>query len=75
MNQEEEFENMLRRAVDGDPDAIAYIIESYMPLWRKYSVIDGQFDEDCQQYIIMRALPQIGRFKKYIDQYDEKNGK
>jgi len=56
------FTKVLRDAVTGDPDSTEAILARYMPLFNKQSVVDGQFDEDLRQYIIMRVLMQIPKF-------------
>ena len=59
----EEFSQILAQAVSGNHSALESILELYMPLINKQSVIDGCFDEDCKQYILMRIALQITRFK------------
>jgi len=56
------FESVLRRVADGDHDALEQILELYMPLIDKHSHVDGHFDEDCKQYIMMRIAMQISKF-------------
>ena len=43
------FEQMLRRAKDGDHEAITSILLMYRPLLLKYAVINGRLDEDLYQ--------------------------
>ena len=61
------FSELLRRAIDGEPEAVDEILRLYMPLINRNSVVDGAFDEDCRQYILLRAAGQIGKFKPKID--------
>ena len=56
------FSDLLRRAVDGEAEAVDEILRFYMPLINRNSVVDGVFDEDCRQYIMMRVAEQIGKF-------------
>ena len=56
------FSDLLRRAVDGEPEAVDEILRLYMPLINRNSVVDGIFDEDCRQYIMLRVAEQIGKF-------------
>ena len=56
------FSDLLRRAVDGEPEAVNEILRLYMPLINRNSVVDGIFDEDCRQYIMLRVAEQIGKF-------------
>ena len=59
------FSELLRRAVDGEPEAVDEILRLYMPLINRSSVVDGVFDEDCRQYILLRAAGQIGKFSLF----------
>lgn len=58
-----EFELTLKRAVDRDNDAIMRIIELYEPLINNNSIIDGKFDEDLKQFILLRLIRKISKFK------------
>lgn len=58
-----EFEAMLQLAVNGDNDAIMGIIELYEPLINNNSIIDGKFDEDLRQFILLRLVRKICKFK------------
>ncbi len=58
-----EFETMLQLAVNGDNDAIMGIIELYEPLINNNSIIDGKFDEDLRQFILLRLVRKICKFK------------
>lgn len=58
-----EFELTLQQAIDGDNEAIMRIIELYEPLINNNSVIDGKFDEDLKQYILLRLIRKISKFK------------
>lgn len=58
-----EFELMLKRAIDGDNDATMRIIELYEPLINNNSIIDGKFDEDLKQFILLRLVRKICKFK------------
>jgi len=59
----ESFAELLHRAIDGDSEAVDEILRLYMPLINRNSVVDGVFDEDCQQYILMQAAQQVGKFQ------------
>lgn len=59
----EEFAEILSQAVSGSHAALEKIIDLYMPLINKHSLIDGTMDEDCRQYILMRIALQITKFK------------
>ncbi len=58
-----EFELILRQAIDGDNDAIMSIIDLYEPLINNASIIDGKFDEDLKQFILLRIVRKISKFK------------
>lgn len=59
----QEFELTLKQAIDGDNDAIMRIIELYSPLINNNSIIDGKFDEDLKQFILLRIIRKISKFK------------
>ncbi len=58
-----EFELTLKRAIDGDSDSIMTIIELYEPLINNNSIIAGKFDEDLKQFILLRLVKKICKFK------------
>ena len=47
-----EFQEILAKAVAGSSDALEKILNMYMPLIEKHSIIDGKLDEDCKQHIL-----------------------
>ena len=57
------FLKNLKLAQAGEKDAIAWIIQEYMPLINHFSIVDGKFDEDCRQYIMIRIVQQLKNFK------------
>lgn len=57
------FVDILQKAIDGDNDAMDDILWLYLPLINRNSIIDGVFDEDCRQYIMLRIVNQIRKFK------------
>jgi len=56
------YSEVLRAAMRGEHDAVEAILIRYMPLINKHSVIDGAYDEDLKQYILMRVVDQLGKF-------------
>ena len=60
--ESKKFSEVLGKAVAGESDAVEHILFLFMPLINKYSIMDGQYDEDMRQYIIMRVLIQIRKF-------------
>lgn len=58
----EEFHKVLENATLGSHDALEKILELYDPLINKYSWIDGRFDEDLKQYILMHIALNISKF-------------
>lgn len=58
-----EFAELLTNAISGDYSSLEKIIDLYMPLIDKSSIVDGQFDEDCKQYILLQVALQIMKFK------------
>jgi len=63
MMTRDSFSDLLRRAVNGEPEAVDEVLRLYMPLINRNSVVDGVFDEDCRQYILLRVAEQIGKFQ------------
>ena len=57
------FLENLRLAQEGDMEAADWILQAYMPLINHLSVVDGNFDEDCKQYIMIRIVQQLKNFK------------
>jgi hypothetical protein len=62
-NVSKAFSEILRRAVDGERDAINEILLLYAPLIDRNSFVDGTFDEDCRQYIMLRIVKQLPKFR------------
>ena len=62
MMTHDSFSNLLRQAVDGEPEAVDEVLRLYIPLINRNSVVDGVFDEDCRQYILLKVAGQIGKF-------------
>jgi hypothetical protein len=56
------FSELLRNAQTGDKAAVNELLQLYMPLINRNSIVDGRFDEDCRQYILLRVAGQIGKF-------------
>lgn len=57
-----EFRDILQAAVDGEHAALEIILDMYGPLIRKHSHIDGIFDEDLHQYILIHIALKISQF-------------
>ena len=57
------FAAQLARAVAGDSAAMSLVLQEYEPLFRSRSMIDGELDEDCYQYILLRAIQETPKFK------------
>ncbi len=56
------FYELLSKAINGDSAALTEIFDIYLPLINRHSKIDGYADEDCRQYIMMRAIDEIAKF-------------
>ena len=54
-----EFRNILTAAIQGDMDALADIVELYLPLIDRYSWVH----EDLRQEILLELCKSIVRFK------------
>jgi len=59
----EAFAGLLARAIDGDSEAMSQILLEYDPLFRRLSMTENGLDEDCYQYIRLRAFELTRRFK------------
>lgn len=59
----DEFRQLLTDAISGDSESVERILELYKPLIERASFVDGRYDEDCRQYILMRLIDGIRKFK------------
>lgn len=57
------FENLLEKIKSNDTDAIAEILTMYKPLIVSQSHINGKFDEDLYQHIVLHIIKKIAKFK------------
>lgn len=57
-----EFRKLVEETIAGDQDALVKVIDLYMPLINRNSVIDGRLDEDCRQYILIHIVLNIRKF-------------
>ena len=57
------FSKVLQMPCSGDPDALIALIAEYQPIVDHHSVVDGRFNEDCFQYILLRLLSKIKKFR------------
>ncbi len=60
---EQEFKEVIHRAKNGDFNALEEILKLYEPMINKHSYILGKMDEDLRQYILLRVVTDIKRFK------------
>ena len=60
---DKEFRNTLIAAIRGDMDALADIVELYIPLITRYSCVDGKLEEDLRQEILLELCKSIRRFR------------
>lgn len=59
-----EFQEILAKAVAGSSDALEKILNMYMPLIEKHSIINGKLDEDCKQHILLQVISSIYKFRQ-----------
>ena len=59
----EDFRELLQKAIDGSHDALEGILSLYEPLIRKHSYISGEYDEDLHQYITIHIALKISKFE------------
>ena len=60
---QQDFESVLSGAIQGDLKALECLLNLYHPLIRKYSYVNGRFDEDLYQQLIFRVLKQVEKFE------------
>lgn len=58
----DDFRAKLLKATRGDNEALADIIEMYMPLINSRSYVADKLDEDLRQYILLHILKNISKF-------------
>ncbi|SDH33405.1 helix-turn-helix domain-containing protein [Marvinbryantia formatexigens] len=59
-----EFEELLFRAKADDKQAVEQIIEMYRPLVIKNALVNGVFDEDLYQELMVEVVKCIQYFEK-----------
>lgn len=59
---EREFREVLKGAVAGIHEDLEEVMRLYMPMINKYSVLNGQLDEDLRQYIMIHVALNISKF-------------
>lgn len=57
------FVDILQKAIAGDENAILMILKIYEPLIKSNSKWRGKLDEDLEEYIIIRIIKNIHKFK------------
>jgi hypothetical protein len=58
-----EFADLLERAIAGNNEALVAVLDEYIPLFRRCSVFEKGFDEDCYQYVLTRAIEMTRRYR------------
>lgn len=58
----EEFRKILQEAIEGSHEALEKLLKLYDPLISKYSWVNGKFDEDLKQYILIHIALNISKF-------------
>lgn len=61
--KKDNFQKMLEQAISGNQNALENILNLYMPLIDKNSIINGILDEDCKQFILIQVYCAIQKFK------------
>ena len=61
----DDFNEILRRAIQGDAPSVEQIIRRYQPLINRYSIWNGRLDEDLRQYIELQIFRKILKFNLY----------
>lgn len=60
---QQDFESILNGTIQGDLKTLECLLNLYQPLIRKYSYVNGRFDEDLYQQLIFRTLKQVEKFE------------
>lgn len=58
----DEFARTLQGAVAGRHDDLEKILELYKPMIRKHAYLQGAFDEDLHQYLLIHIALNISNF-------------
>ena len=58
-----DFVDILQKAIAGDENAILMILKIYEPLIKSNSKWRGKLDENLEEYIIIRIIKNIHKFK------------
>ena len=58
------FEELLFQAKMGDEKAVEQVLEMYQPLLVKNALVNGAFDEDLYQELLLETLKCINNFRK-----------
>lgn len=57
------FNLILEKAINGDEESIQKILKIYEPMIKSNSKWKGILDEDLEEYIIIRIVKNISKFK------------
>ena len=57
------FNATIKKAQQGDGEALRELIEMFQPLVIKNSIINGRFDEDCFQELSIKLIKCIRNFE------------
>lgn len=58
-----QFKRLLESAISGNMDSLESLLELYAPLINRYSYINGKFDEDLRQHLILHIIKNLHKFK------------
>lgn len=59
---DKEFQGVLEGAVAGRHKDLETLLELYMPLIDRYSMLNGKLDEDLRQYLMIYIALNISKF-------------
>lgn len=63
MERTPSFDEILRRAQIGEKLAMQQLIDMYDPVIKKHSIFNSTFDEDCYQYLVIRFIKEVRKFR------------
>ncbi len=58
----EEFRKVLEGAVAGKHSDLETLLTLYLPLINRFSMVDGEIDEDLRQYLMIHIALNISKF-------------
>ena len=55
--------DIIKGAANGDSESVIAVLSQYMPLINSHSRVKGVIDQDLRQFIILRVIESLAKFK------------